>query len=157
MSTVRDNSGQCSSSVDACRVPRRPVISGISHSLRRPWARWAGRHWNEAAADPCNEHEAPKESGGDGMLPKTPPHRCSFSSGFTLCWLLQVQLVPQQLVPQPVTVTATVQPVQLPLTHAQAKLKWLLEQVHMVRDRSVLFPIADKQTSANRHRSVAAM
>lgn len=29
------------------------------------------------------------------------------------------------------------QPVQLPLTHAQAKLKWLLEQVHMVRGRSV--------------------
>ncbi len=81
---------------------------------------------------------------------------------------MQVQLVPQQLVPQhpvpiqqqqPVTVTVTVpvQPVQLPLTHAQAKLKWLLEQVHMVRDRSVLFPIADKQTSANRRRSVAAM
>jgi hypothetical protein len=60
---------------------------------------------------------------------------------------MQVQLVPQQLVPQPpqqqqqqpVTVTATVQPVQLPLTHTQAKLKWLLEQVHMVRGRSVLF------------------
>ncbi len=62
---------------------------------------------------------------------------------------MQVQLVPQQLVPQqlvppqqrqPVTVTVTVQPVQLPLTHTQAKLKWLLEQVHMVRGRSVLFP-----------------
>lgn len=62
---------------------------------------------------------------------------------------MQVQLVPQHLVPQPpvplqqqqpVTVTVTVQPVQpvpLPLTHTQAKLKWLLEQVHMVRSRSV--------------------
>ena len=30
-----------------------------------------------------------------------------------------------------------VQPVLLPLTHTQAKLKWLLEQVHMVRSRSV--------------------
>jgi len=80
---------------------------------------------------------------------------------------MQVQLVPQHLVPQPpqqqqqpATVTVTVQPVQpvqLPLPHTQAKLKWLLEQVHMVRGRSVLFPIADKQTSANRRRSVAAM
>ncbi len=79
MPTVRDNSGQRSSSVDACRVPRRPVISGISHTLRRPWVRWTGRHWNEAAADPCNEDEALNESGGDGMLPKTPE---AFSSVF---------------------------------------------------------------------------
>jgi hypothetical protein len=81
----------------------------------------------------------------------------------------KVQLVPQHLVPQPIqqppqhqqqpgTVTVTVQPVQpvqLPLTHTQAKLKWLLEQVHMVRGRPVLFPIADKQTSANRRRQQA--
>jgi hypothetical protein len=36
----------------------------------------------------------------------------------------------QQQKPAPV-------PVPLPLPHTQAKLKWLLEQVHMVRSRSV--------------------
>ena len=38
---------------------------------------------------------------------------------------MQVQIVPPLLPQQPVTVQ--------PMQHAQAKLKWLLEQVHMVR------------------------
>jgi hypothetical protein len=57
-----------------------------------------------------------------------------------------VPLQQQQQKPVPVTV----QPVLLPLTHTQAKLKWLLEQVHMVRSRSVnTHPsIADRNSAA---------
>lgn len=65
--------------------------------------------------------------------------------------------MPQHLVPQPIPLPlqqqplVTVQPMQ-PMQPAQAKLKWLLEQVHVVRSRSVKHTAFDK----NRHSMLSA-